>query len=175
MRNIRWYALGTVLCFALLGSVSMAGEDAYTAGDFAVSLAKVVTGRADYTAEDAAKLLAGMGVAFDGDLNAAVDQAFFVERFNELGATLVASNPDATMTKGDADRLLKAFDGLGGSASEAANPGTARSIKCKGNGPDSANPDPSFNQFCITDADCPGGFCKIPPGQAKKIGSPSDG
>jgi hypothetical protein len=44
----------------------------------------------------------------------------------------------------------------------------SNSIKCKGGGPNEDLP-------CSSDADCPGGYCRVPPGWQKKVSSPSDG
>ena len=168
MKRISRVVLGAVLCLRLGGPGPIGAERSeYTVGEFAVGLARTITGKADYTPESAAAVLSGMGAQFSGDLAAEVHERFFADAFNHFGLDLVTSSPDRAMTKKDADKLLGAF-----TAGET-HAGNAQGIKCKGNGPSDPTPDPggSFGQHCFTDADCPFGFCKIPDGLAKKLAS----
>jgi hypothetical protein len=186
--------LSAVLCMALGGLAVAEEAEAYTVGDFAVSLAKMVTSKADYTPEEAAAYLQKLGVDL-GDLEAQVDQGQFVEAFDRLGVSLATSNPDRPMDEQDAGRVFRMFDrndslfsselyklcNVAGDGTDEPRPcvtdadceGGSKckvvvSIKCDGG--------TNNNQGCMSDADCPGGYCRIPPGQAKKIfiASPDD-
>jgi hypothetical protein len=183
-------ALGVVLCLALAGVAAASEAEAYTVGDFAVNLAKMVTSKADYTPEEAAAYLEEVGVKL-GDLNAAVDEEIFVGAFNRLGVNMITERPDAGVTGDKANRVFQLFnandslftgelfktcqqgdgepsqcitdaDCTGGTCSVVS------SIQCKGGS--------NAGALCMSDGDCPGGNCKIPPGQLKKldIASPSD-
>jgi hypothetical protein len=155
--------VGLLVGLAGAGSLVLADEQPYSLGDFAVRMAKMVTEK-EYTEADAVRVLTGMGIALPGELNNPVSEAVVVGAFNQLGADLTTSTPDQAVTSAKADRLFGMLD----NQATIENHFDTDSIKCKGGGPNE-------NQHCITDADCPGGFCRYPPGWQKKVSSPSDG
>ena len=165
MKRILGFAVGSVLCLALVGVPASAADSEATVGDFAVSLAKMVTKRPSFTEKDAVALLGQMGIELQGNVDEALKQGFVVDALNQLGANLTTSNPEQPMTGSDADQIIRLFDaGAGFPGTEGVEEG----IKCKAPGT------PVHNQPCRTDADCPGGYCNVPPGLAKKLASPSD-
>lgn len=171
MKRILGFALGAVLCLTL-GTAGVMAEDSYTVGDLAVRLAQMVTDKADYTPEAAAAVLGQIGVNLKGDLNERVTEAYLVNTFNQLGTNLTTSNPDKSISRADADKLFTMFDsGLASTEGLTCPPGfpgsSCNSVKCSGGAYDGTK--------CSSDADCPGGFCRTPPGIAKKVGTPSDG
>lgn len=192
MSKFRSVVVSTALCLILGSAAVIAAPDAdYTVGDFAVSLAKMITSKADYTPEQAAAYLERVGVEL-GDLNAQVDEEAFVGAFNRLGVQLVTSAPDAEVSGDKAGRVFQMFDtndtlftgelfrtcqqgdGEPGQCLTDADcaPGhkckLVNSIKCAGGDHDGS--------LCVSNADCPGGTCNIPPGQKKKLdlASPTD-
>ena len=172
MKRILGFALGTVLCLTLATAGVMAEDSPYTVGDLAVRLAKMVTDKADYTPEGAVEILGQVGVDLDGDLNERVTEAYLVGTFNQLGTNLSTSSPDRQVSRADAAKLFQLFDS-GMASTEAGQcpagfPGNScNSVKCSGGAAD--------GDKCSSDAQCPGGFCRTPPGIAKKVGSPTDG
>ena len=167
--------LSAVLCLALSAPAVAADDTAYTVGNFAVGLAEMVTGRPDYSVEDAARMLRGIGYEIGEDLESSLKEQEFVDLLNRYGIELNSASPDQVVTRDTADALFGLMDSKDTSFTEShGGTGAQNSIKCKGNSPSDPNPDPSFGQHCFTDADCPGGFCKIPDGQAKKFASPVD-
>jgi hypothetical protein len=195
MKKMQTLLLSSVLCLALAGLAVAEEAEVYSVGDFAVSLAKMVTNKADYTPEEAVAYLQKLGVELEGDLGSQVDQKQFVEAFDRLGVSLAASNPDRPMGEQDAGRVFRMFDrndslfsselyklcNVAGDGTDEPRPcvtdadceGGSKckvvvSIKCDGG--------TNNNMGCMSDADCPGGTCRIPPGQAKKIfiASPDD-
>jgi hypothetical protein len=179
----------------LAGTVAAASEaEVYTVGDFAVNLASMVTNKADYTPEEAVAYLEKLGVSL-GEFGSQVDEEMFVDAFNRFGITLTTSNPERAVGEDNAGRVFRMFDrndGLfSGELYKICNvPGdefgeprpcvtdadcnaggkcrVIQSIKCSGG--------MNAGDLCMSDADCPGGECDIPPGQFKKIdiASPSD-
>ena len=155
--------VGLLVGLAGAGTLVQAGEQPYSLGDFAVRMAKMVTEK-EYTEADAVKVLSGMGFALPGELGSPVSEAVVVGAFNQLGADFTTSSPDASVTQGKADLLFGMLD----DTASTENHFDTDSIKCKGGGANEG-------LHCITDADCPGGFCRYPPGWQKKVSSPSDG
>ena len=170
MKRTIGFALGAVLCLSLAAAPSMAADSPYTVGDLAVRLAKMVTDKPDYSPEGAVEVLGRLGVKLDGNVDDSVTEAYMVGAFNQLGTSLTTSSPDRAVNGDDADRIFRLFDT--GTATEASQcppgfPGNScNSIKCSGG--------PNDGLRCSSDADCPGGFCRTPPGIAKKLGSPID-
>ena len=154
--------VGLLVGLAGAGTLVLADEQPYSLGDFAVRMAKMVTEK-EYTEADAVKVLTGMGFALPGELNSPISEAVVVGAFNQLGADLTTSTPDQVVTSGKADRLFGMLD-----SGVATEDFISNSIKCKGGGPNEDIP-------CSSDADCPGGYCRVPPGWQKKVSSPSDG
>ena len=191
MKRILVVALASVLCVALAGAAMASEAEGYTVGDFAVNLAKMVTNKADYTPEQAAAYLEKVGVEL-GDLNARVDEEIFVGAFNRLGVNIITASPEAEVSGDKADRVFQMFDRndtlFTGELYKTCQTGSGEphqcitdadcapghpctvvdSIQCKGGS--------NAGSGCMGDGDCPGGFCKIPPGQLKKLdtASPSD-
>ena len=170
MRRILGFALGTILCATLAAAATMAADSPYTVGDLAVRLAKMVTDKPGYTPEGAVAVLGRLGVELEGELDARVTEAYLVDAFNQLGTNLTTSNPDHLVTGDEAKKVFRLFDhGLGAVEGLECPPGfpgsSCNAAKCTS--------DDTIR--CITDTDCPdGGFCRTPPGIAKKLGSPSD-
>ena len=185
----------TVLSLLLLSMVvASSTEPEYTVGDFAVNLAKMVTNKADYTPEQAAAYLKKVGVDL-GDLDSQVDEEIFIGAFNRLGVNMVTANPHSEVASDKADRVFQMFDAndslfagelfkvCHGPRTDRGEPSTCLtdadcdagvmcrvvgSIKCIGGAND--------EDLCMSDMDCPGGVCKIPPGQRRKLklASPSE-
>ncbi len=194
-RKLRTLVSVTVLSLMPLSMVvASSAEPEYTVGEFAVHLAKMVTHKADYTPEQAAAYLTKVGIDL-GDLGSQVDEEIFVGAFNRLGVNMVTANPDGEVAGDRADRVFQMFDAndtlftgelfkvchgtrpTNGEPSICLTdadcaPGVkcrvVGSIKCKGGAND--------KDLCTSDTDCPGGVCKIPFGQLKKLklASPSD-
>ena len=154
--------VGLLVGLAGAGTLVLADEQPYSLGDFAVRMAKMVTEK-EYTEADAVKVLTGMGFALPGELDSPVSEALVVGAFNQLGADLTTSTPNQVVTSAKADRLFGMLD----AGSVTPEDFISNSIKCKG-GPNEDVP-------CSSDAECPGGYCRVPPGWQKKISSPSDG
>lgn len=154
-----------ILCLVLLGAAPASDRTECTVGEFAVRLAEMVTQKTDYTPETAQALLDNLGVKLDAGLEDVLREETLVGTLNQLGADLRTSNPDRSMNAQDAQRILGMFDALGSGSTEASQ--GPQSIKCKSG--------VNKGEQCITDADCPGSYCNIPPGQAKKIATPTDG
>jgi hypothetical protein len=191
MSKIRGLVMGVALCLAFTGTMALAGqEENYTVGEFATQLAKMVTNKADFSAEEAAAYLKQVGVEL-GDLDATVDEAVFVGAFNRLGVNMVTARPEAEISSGKAGQVFQMFDAndtlFTGELFKTCQQGDGEphqcitdadctggtcdvvsSIQCKGGS--------SAGSLCMSDGDCPGGTCKIPPGQAKKLdlASPND-
>ena len=196
MKRIQVVALGTVLCIALAGMIMASQAEVYTVGDFAVNLAKMVTNKADYTPEQAAAYLKKVGVDL-GDLDSQVDEEIFVGAFNRLGVNMVTARPESNVGSEKADRVFQMFDTNdtlfsgevfklcrrddGGTGPQPVSTcvtdadcrgggkcKVVQSIKCDGGASNGA--------LCETSGDCPGGTCKLPHGQEKKLklASPSD-
>jgi hypothetical protein len=163
MKKYKAMMVGLLVGLAGAGALVLAEEQPYSLGDFAVRMAKMVTEK-QYTEADAVKVLTGMGFALPGELDSPVSEALVVGAFNQLGANLTTTTPDQSVTRGKADNLFGMLDDQG----SVENHFPTDSIKCKGGGPNE-------NLHCVTDADCPGGYCRIPPGWQKKVSSPSDG
>ena len=162
--------LSVVFCLSLAAPALAAEKADYTVGDFAVGLAEMVTGRPDYSIDDAARLLRGMGYEIGADLRASLKEQEFVDLLNQYGLELTSANPGQVVTSAQAQAVLGLFQDSG-SMLEADCPAdfpgnSCNSVKCSGGSNDEAK--------CVTDADCPGGFCRTPPGIAKKLASPSD-
>ena len=160
--------LSAVLCLALSAQAVAAEDVDYTVGDFAVGLAELVTGRPDYTVEDAVTMLRGMGYDVSDDLQANLKEQEFVDLLNQYGLQLRSTNPGQAVTPDQAKTVLGLFGA--NSAAEATDcppgfPGSScNALKCVGGANDEAK--------CSIDADCPDGFCRTPPGIAKKLASP---
>ena len=169
MKRILGFALGVALCVTLAATTTMAADSPYTVGDLAVRLAKMVTDKPGYTPEGAVEVLGRLGVELKGNLDDRVTEAYLVDAFNQLGTNLTTSNPGRAVTGDEAKKVFQMFDhGLAAVEATECPPGfpgsSCNSVKC-------SNDD---TIKCTTDADCPGGFCRVPPGIAKKVGSPSD-
>ena len=156
--------LSVALCLGLCGSAALASEADLTVGDFAIGLAEMVTGRPDYNPEDAARMLRGMGYDLNADLRAGLTEGEFIDLLQLYGIELASANPDQLVSHSTADAVF----GLLGSQDTmfTENHSGNNSIKCK----DGVNK----GDHCLVDSDCPGSFCNIPPGQAKKLASPID-
>ena len=197
MKRILGLALGSVLCMAVVGA-AVAADANYTVGDFAVNLAKMVTHRADFTPEAAAAYLEELGVELEGDLSSPVSEAEFVEALNQLGLNLTTSNPQREVAEPHADQVFQLFDRsdtlfsselfkLCQDAGQLSNTPCVTDADCIGPGGDGfceivpsivcIGGGPNNGQNCVSNADCPGGRCKIPPGIDKKLdrSSPIDG
>jgi hypothetical protein len=176
--------LGFTLCLLLAGTVAAASEaEVYTVGDFAVNLAKMVTNKADYTPEEAAAYLEKLGVDL-GELGAQVDEEMFVEAMSRFGIQLTTANPGRVVAEDNADRVFRMFDrndelfsgelyklcqGVPGEPTPCVTDADCPGGFCKVINSIMCKGGSAAGDLCMSDADCPGGFCQIPPGQLKKI------
>lgn len=191
MRSVRGWAISVVLCLALVGAVMASQVEGYTVGDFAVNLANMVTNKADFTPEQAAAYLNGVGVEL-GDLNAQVDEEIFVGAFNRLGVNLVTGNPQAEISSEKASQVFQMFDRNDtlftgelfktcqqgdGEPKQCVSDSDCKTGKCKVVNSIKCNGGSEDGTLCTSDGDCPDGSCTIPPGQARKldVASPIDG
>jgi len=161
-----WIAL---LCLAFAGaSLAAEAEGAATVGDLTVRLAQMVTDKA-YAPEGARKVLEEMGVKLDGAPSDELTEAKMAGILNQLGFRLTASSPDATVSVEQLTRMTGLLeDGPSALPCPPGFPGqSCNSVKCAGGVNDGVK--------CSSDADCPGSYCRTPPGIAKKVATPSDG
>ncbi len=191
--KMRFWVSATMLClFPMSMAVASSAAPEYTIGEFAVDLAKMITNKSDFSAEEAAGYLKQVGVELPGTLDSRVSEEYLADVLNQVGLHVGTSNPERTVAADTAGRLFQMFDPndalFAGELFKTCQTGdgephqcitdadcapghpctVVQSIKCH-NGPNDGAP-------CMNDGDCPMGMCKIPPGQQRKLdpASPDD-
>lgn len=158
-----------LLCLGFAGASLAAESDAAaTVGEFAVRLATMVTDK-EYAPEGALKVLADAGVKLDGDLSDELTEATMAGVLNQLGYNLTTSTPENTVSLQQLMQVTGMLeDGPSALPCPPGFPGqSCNSVKCAGGANEGVK--------CSSDADCPGSYCRTPPGIAKKVATPSDG
>ncbi len=110
--------LGTAMCLCLASAVTLAapGRDAQrtshvvTVGDFAVQLAKAVTGRTVASPESAAASLRDSGIVVRGNLNRPLTQGDVVNLLSQAGIRVTAKDPGQQVDKGRAQDIISTFN-----------------------------------------------------------------
>ncbi len=167
MSRLARVVLGAVLCLGMAGFASAAEEAPVSVGDFAVQLAKMVTEK-EYTPEGAVAILSEIGVKLDARLGDRLTEAELVNAFNQLGFEWTTSKPGQLVSAKKARTAVSLFTESGPRECPPGFPGAScNAVKCASGVNEGTK--------CSSDAECPGSFCRIPPGLAKKVPSPSDG
>ncbi len=178
-------------CVAVLSLLSLSlavasvAEPEYTIAEFAVDLAKMMTNNADFSAAEAASYLEQVGVELPDTPDSWVNEQNLVDMLTQVGLQVGTSNPERIVTARSAKHLFQMFDSndtlFGGELFKTCQQGSGEprqcitdadcapghsctvvnSIKCHSG--------PNDGAFCESDADCPMGTCKIPPGQKRKL------
>ena len=113
-----------------------------------------------------------LGIAVGQELADPVTDQALVGALNQFGTNLTTTAPERQLSRDDAARILHGFDsGLASTEAGQCPPGfpgnSCNSVKCAGGANDGVS--------CSSDAQCPGGSCRTPPGIAKRVGSPTGG
>jgi len=171
--------------------VASSDEPEFTVGEFAVSLANMITNKSDFAAQEAAAYLHEVGVELSGDLDSEVTEQDLAEVLNQMGLRVGTSSPERIVTDETADHLFQMFDRNDtlftgelfrtcqqgdGEPQQCVTDADCKSGTCRVVNAIKCQSGPNHGGACMSDADCPMGTCNIPPGQAKKLdtASPDD-
>ena len=118
MKRFLQALLGTGMCLCLASAVTLAapGRDTQrtshvvTVGDFAMQLAKAVTGRTVASPESAAAFLRDSGIVIRGNLNRSLTQGDVVNLLSQAGIKVTAKDPSQPVDKGRADTIISTFN-----------------------------------------------------------------
>ncbi len=105
-----WVSVAVLSLQPLSLAVASSAEPEYTVGEFAIDLAKMITNKADFSAEEAAGYLKQVGVVLPGTLDSSVSEADLVDMLNQVGVHVGTSNPERTVAADTAGRLFQMFD-----------------------------------------------------------------
>ena len=169
MRKRNALIIVAVVAFLALPAAA-ADETPATIGEFSVELAGMLTGK-HYDTTGAQDILGKLGIELQGPLDSDVDHAYLIEALGQAGFRLTTETPDRAVTRDELDSLAGMLQIERSGPKDPCPPGfpgqSCNSVQCKGGD--------NHNDFCTADADCPGGFCKVPPGIGNKIASPTQG
>ena len=80
-----WVSVAVLSLLPLSLALATSAEPEYTVGEFAVDLARMITNKVDFSAEEAAGYLDRVGVELPGTLDSRVSEEYLVYVLNQVG------------------------------------------------------------------------------------------